>query len=59
MLIMFLFYSFVLNDNLKHVLEMVYKNKELEAPNYNNMYYQTKTKMIDKIDLRASSSLSF
>jgi len=42
MLINFLFYSFVLNDNLKHIPEMVYKNKELEAPNYNSTYYQTK-----------------
>lgn len=40
----FLSYSSVSNDNSEHVLEMVYKNKELEAPNYNNTYYQTKKK---------------
>jgi hypothetical protein len=43
MLINFLFYSSESNDNLKHVLGMVYKNKELEAPNYNSTYYQTKS----------------
>ena len=40
----FLFYSFVSIDSLKHVLEMVYKNTELEAPNRNNTYCQTKSK---------------